>query len=154
MSELYDADVYEWAQQQAALLRRRAAGELVNEAELDWPNIAEEIEDLGRSEVRACCSLFALAIAHELKARTWPDTIYVEKWLREARGYHRRARKQYRPSMKLQMEIEDIYEEALGLVPDQVDGIPAPPLPLDCPVTLDTLLSTQAETLGGLDAQP
>jgi hypothetical protein len=28
-------------------LRRRAAGELVNEAELDWSNIAEEIEDAG-----------------------------------------------------------------------------------------------------------
>src|SRR5215210_3215376 len=51
--ELYDTDVFEWSQQQATLLRRRAAGELVNEAGLDWPNIAEEIESVGRSEVRA-----------------------------------------------------------------------------------------------------
>ena len=46
-SNLYDADVFEWSQHQAVLLRRRAAGELVNEAEPDWPNIAEEIESAG-----------------------------------------------------------------------------------------------------------
>ena len=43
----YDADILLWAEYQAALLRRRAAGELVNEAEMDWSNIAEEIEDVG-----------------------------------------------------------------------------------------------------------
>ena len=37
----YDRDVVAWSQQQAALLRRRPAGELVNDAELDWPNIAQ-----------------------------------------------------------------------------------------------------------------
>jgi hypothetical protein len=39
----YDTDFYTWTEQQAGLLRRRAAGELVNEAELDWSNLAEEI---------------------------------------------------------------------------------------------------------------
>ena len=42
-------DILLWSERQAELLRRRAAGELVNDAELDWPNIAEEIEDVGRS---------------------------------------------------------------------------------------------------------
>lgn len=36
----YDTDVVILSEQQAALLRRRAAGELVNEAEIDWPNLA------------------------------------------------------------------------------------------------------------------
>ena len=52
MSDLYDADILQWSEHQAALLRRRAAGELVNEADLDWPNIAEEIESLGKSQSR------------------------------------------------------------------------------------------------------
>jgi hypothetical protein len=51
MSE-YDTDVLLWSEHQASLLRRRAAGELVNDAELDWPNIAEEIESLGKSVAR------------------------------------------------------------------------------------------------------
>jgi len=47
MSE-YDTDVLLWSEHQAGLLRRRAAGELVNDAELDWHNIAEEIESVAR----------------------------------------------------------------------------------------------------------
>ena len=36
----YDLDFYSWTQRQGALLRRLAAGERVNDADLDWPNIA------------------------------------------------------------------------------------------------------------------
>lgn len=45
----YDTDILTWSAQQSALLRRRAAGELVNDADLDWTNIAEEIEAVGQS---------------------------------------------------------------------------------------------------------
>ena len=37
----YDTDILTWSERQAALLRRRAAGELINDADLDWSNIAE-----------------------------------------------------------------------------------------------------------------
>jgi hypothetical protein len=40
----YDTDILLWSERQGELRRRRAAGELVNDAELDWPNIADEIE--------------------------------------------------------------------------------------------------------------
>ena len=50
MSE-YDTDIVEWSERQAGLLRKRAAGELFNETELDWANIAEEIEDVGNNKV-------------------------------------------------------------------------------------------------------
>lgn len=49
-SETYDADILAWSEHQAELLRQRAAGELVNEAEPDWTNIVEEIESVGCSE--------------------------------------------------------------------------------------------------------
>ena len=48
MSDLYDSDILIWFERQGALLRRRAAGELVNDAELDWRTIAEEVESVGR----------------------------------------------------------------------------------------------------------
>ena len=38
MSDLYGADIVAWAEQQADALRRRAANEI------DWENVAEEIE--------------------------------------------------------------------------------------------------------------
>jgi hypothetical protein len=42
MSDLCDDDIVHRSARQAAA-RRRAAGELVNETEIDWRNIAEEI---------------------------------------------------------------------------------------------------------------
>jgi hypothetical protein len=47
MSELYVTDILLWSERQAELLRRHAAGERVNDDAIDWPNIAEEIEDVG-----------------------------------------------------------------------------------------------------------
>ena len=47
----YDTDLLLWSERQAALLRRAAAGERVND-QVDWENVAEEIESLGRSDRR------------------------------------------------------------------------------------------------------
>jgi len=51
MSDLYNRDIVTWSERQAALLCRRAVGELVNEAELDRENIAAEIESAGRGDL-------------------------------------------------------------------------------------------------------
>ena len=58
-----------WSEHQAALLRRRAAGERANETEPDWLNIAEEIEGVGRSERRELRNRLARLIQHLLKWR-------------------------------------------------------------------------------------
>jgi hypothetical protein len=64
----YDDDILAWSEQQGALLRHHAAGERVNSAELDWPNIAEEIESVGRSELSAVRSLLTQLLANTMKA--------------------------------------------------------------------------------------
>jgi hypothetical protein len=80
----YDLDIYAWSQRQGALLRRLAAGERVNDADLDWPNIAEEIETVGRSERAAVRSHILNLIEHLMKLQAsparepragWVDTI-------------------------------------------------------------------------------
>jgi uncharacterized protein DUF29 len=58
----YDTDILTWSKRQAALLRRRAAGERINDADLDWSNIAEEIEDVGKNALRACRSQLLQAL--------------------------------------------------------------------------------------------
>jgi hypothetical protein len=68
----YDGDILAWSEQQSALLRRRAAGERVNDTDLDWPNIAEEIESVGRSERAALSSHIANIIEHLIKLETSP----------------------------------------------------------------------------------
>jgi hypothetical protein len=63
----YDKDVIAWAQEQAKLLR---AGQF--EA-LDIEHIAEEIEDVGKSERRDLASRMAVLMAHLLKWQYQPD---------------------------------------------------------------------------------
>ena len=41
MSDLYEDDILLWSEHQAEALRRRAANEI------DWENVAEEIESVG-----------------------------------------------------------------------------------------------------------
>ena len=60
---LYDDDFYAWTQAQAELLRRGPAA--VNS--LDFDLIAEEIEDLGESELHTVQSLCEHIIEHSLK---------------------------------------------------------------------------------------
>ena len=57
----YDADVVAWSSEQAALLR---AGRF---SELDIEHLADEIEDVGRSEERELGSRMAVLLAHLLK---------------------------------------------------------------------------------------
>ena len=47
---LYDADVYAWSNEQAKRLR------VLKPDGLDWENVAEEIESLGKSDKRALAS--------------------------------------------------------------------------------------------------
>jgi Domain of unknown function DUF29 len=68
----YDLDFYAWTQRQGALLRRMAARERVNDVEFDWPNIAEEIETLGRSERAALRSHIRNVIEYLIKLQASP----------------------------------------------------------------------------------
>jgi hypothetical protein len=69
MSDLYDyaTDVAAWAEQQAGLLRRRASGQLPNDAGLDWENLAEEIEGLAASQKREIRNRLKRICQHLLK---------------------------------------------------------------------------------------
>ena len=141
MGDLYDTDVFEWSERQAALLRRVAAGERVNNADLDWPNIVEEIESVGQSQVDAVESFLFQAFVHDLKAAAWPLVRDVPGWQGEARGFRAQARRKYRASMRQKIDVAGIYADALQALPDSMDGQAPLPVPQECPVTLDELLS-------------
>ena len=74
---LYDSDFHAWTQAQAKALAERRA------ADVDWANVAEEIETLGRSDRRSIASHLEILIAHllkwrhqrELRGRSWQVTI-------------------------------------------------------------------------------
>jgi hypothetical protein len=139
MSELYDTDILLWSEAQAAALRRRALNEI------DWENVAEEIEAVGRSERNAVESHLVLALLHDLKAEAWPTSRDVAHRRAEARGQRDEARRAYAPSMAQRINIAKLYREALRRLPETEDGIPPLPIPTTCPVTLDEMLAEPPE---------
>ena len=143
MDSLYDEDIVLWSEQQAALLRRRAAGELVNDAALDWPNIAEEIESVGSEQRLAVQSHLLQAILHMLKAEAWPYSRDVPHWRAEARLFRSQAFNRYLPSMRQKLDLDRLYAQALRAMPDTIDGQPPLPVPRACPATLDALLGDE-----------
>ena len=60
-AELYHSDPYAWSVEQSDALRRR------DFAAVDWENVIEEIESVGRTEKRIWTSKCANAITHLLK---------------------------------------------------------------------------------------
>jgi hypothetical protein len=131
---LYEADILLWSEQQAELLRRRAANQL------DWENLAEEIETVGRNELRAVISHLRLALLHDLKAEAWPLSRDVEHWRAEASGHRDEARDAYTPSMAQRIDIEKLYRQARRRMP-ATDATQPLPVPDTCPMTLVELLS-------------
>jgi hypothetical protein len=78
MSE-YDTDILEWSQRQAELLRRVASGENVND-QIDWPNIIDEVETVGRSERSALRSHISTVLEHLIKLQASPATDPRNGW--------------------------------------------------------------------------
>ena len=142
MSDLYDGDILRWSEHQSDLLRRVAAGEPVNERP-DWPNIIEEVESVGRSDLRAVESLLLQALVHRLKAEGWPTSTAVPGWRAEARLFRAQARRAFSPSMRQRLDVPGLYADALRAMPETIDGQAPLPVSATCPVTLDELLAEE-----------
>ena len=138
---LYERDALAWAEQQAALLRRLATGERLNAA-VDWPNVIEEVHDVGLSELRACQSLLQQALVHLLKLHAWPTSKAAGHWRDEAGIFLDDAGRRFTPSMRQRIGLDDLYARALRRARTGTDdaGV-ARPLPEECPFTPDELLA-------------
>ena len=87
MSEpLYEKDFVRWAEQQAQAIR--GAGAAGTNLPIDWENVAEEIDSLGRSQRTELRSRIRTIIAHLLKLeassgaeprRGWAETILGQR---------------------------------------------------------------------------
>lgn len=143
MADLYEDDVLLWSERQAELLRRRAAGELVNDAELDWPNIAEEIESVGREQLHSVQSLLVQALVHMLKAKGWPLSRDAPNWRADAIGFRADAARRFAPSMRQRIDLARLYRQALRAIPETQDSQAPLPLPETCCYTLEELLAEE-----------
>jgi Domain of unknown function DUF29 len=139
MSDLYEANIVAWAEEQAQALRSRSANQL------DWDHLAEELEALVRSEVRAVTGPLKVALRHKLLLLGWPGVLSTGKWQHEVRVHLRNMHEAYSASMLRQIEpmLPDLYTDALDFAHQHMaeTGAPVVPLPVLCPWTFDELLS-------------
>jgi hypothetical protein len=111
MDDLYDTDILEWAEQQAAVLRSlRARRDLPNE--LDLEHVAEEIEDVGRSEFRAAQSLIRQILVHIIKAASVPGAEAVPHWNSEAISFRSDLLDCLTPGMANRIDLPHLWRRA------------------------------------------
>jgi len=121
MGNLYEDDVIAWAEQQAALLR---AGRW---ALLDIDNIAEEIEDVGKSEKRELRHRMAVLVEHLIKWR-WQPGRRGSSWLTTIRVQRIDIQKLIRktPSLKPMMAdaefADEVWRDAVVLALKEAEG--------------------------------
>ena len=147
---LYEQDALAWSEQQAALLRRLASGERVNEA-VDWDHLIDEVQDLGLSELRTCRSLLRQAVLHLLKLHLSPEALTDDHWRTEIAGFLTDARDRFAPSMRQRIDMDEIYRNALyGLFGNRTRTADRgrsdmQALARHCPFALDDLLAEQPD---------
>ena len=107
----YEEDYVAWAERQAAHLR---AGRV---DALDLPNLAEELEDMGRSERRELDSRLEILIAHLLKKELQPEA-YTRSWDATINEQRRALRRLLESSPSLTTRLADrmraIYPDAVA----------------------------------------
>jgi hypothetical protein len=140
---LYDDDILTWSEQQAAALRSLAARPDLSNA-VDWGNVIEEIECLGRSEWKAVESQIRNALTHIIKAYCDPDSLSRQAWSAETSAFLDEARTEFRPSMRQQLDMERAWLRAFKRAVEDLRpyGVRIPPgIPPRSPFSLDEILS-------------
>lgn len=138
---LYQTDFYAWTRHQAQLLRNEEL------EKLDLANLAEEIEDMGKSEQRELENRLVVLLRHLLKLAALPNSLPARGWrltIKEQRQQLRRLLKQ-NPSLRalLPDSIAELYSDARELAVDDllIDNLALDrALPQHCPFTLEQIL--------------
>ncbi len=140
-SALYDADFFTWTQRQAAALRA-----MPRDASLDVEHVAEEIEDLGKRDLRAVGSYLERLIEHLIKLDACPGSRDRAHWKREATVFQRSAAAAFTPGMRQFLSDESIWEGGRKLASFFIEEVGADYAePSRSPFTLEALLSRDFE---------
>jgi hypothetical protein len=137
----YDTDFYIWTQQMARFLRAHDG------SKIDWENIAEEIESMGRRDYRSLRSRMKVLLIHLLKwryqddrrSRSWLATIaeqrdMIESIVTDSPSFRRR----------IETDMQRAYELAVVKASLQTT-IPEKSFPPECPWTFQSALHERLE---------
>ncbi len=132
----YDQDFHSWIEKHINLLK---TGKF---EEIDTEHLIEELEDMGKSNIRELESRFMILIAHLLKWQFQLDK-QSSSWrgsINEQRVQILRLLKKT-PSLRRELNnaINDSYSDALFLASDET-SLPEITFPQNCPYTIEQLL--------------
>lgn len=109
---LYDEDFVTWSKQQAEALR--SAARTGSNQLLDWENLAEEIESLGRSDRREMASRIATVIEHLVKLACSPGPEPRQGWRQTIRRERIEIELLLKDSPSLRRAIANIASSIAG----------------------------------------
>lgn len=135
---LYDADFFTWTQRQAAALRA-----MPRDAAIDIEHVAEEIGDLGKSELNRVPSFLGLMLQHLVKLHAAPTSRDAAHWYQETSNFHAAARRSFSLGMRRMIDLDEVWADtrrAMRRFLDEI-GHDADWSSEACPFTLDELLA-------------
>lgn len=107
-SEAYDTDLTLWSARQAALLRAREV------TTLDWENLAEEIESLGKSDLHELESRLLILLEHLLKLDHGLRSEPRAGWKRTVLEQRQRIDRVLKSSPSLRPRLSDLATEVFS----------------------------------------
>jgi hypothetical protein len=139
LSGLYDEDFFEWTRRNAKLLR---AGQW---QQADIEHIAEEIEDMGKRDLRELNSGMQVLLIHLLKWQMQPEK-RTASWRRTIAGQRVKLKVLFKQSpvlrRKAQNNLAENHSTAVHLAAIET-GLPATRFPAECPFTVEQILDPE-----------
>ena len=136
LKQLYEIDDSQWLEETVKLLKNQQF------KEIDWENLIEELEDLGKEKKNAVVSLLEQVIRHLLLLEYWPSEREYNQvhWQEEIYNFRIQLKRRLTTNLRnyLESELNSIYQDALGFV--QIKTQKTVKFPPDCPYSLDQLL--------------
>ncbi len=134
----YHGDIIAWANEQAQLLR---AGLF---SQLDIEHLAEEIEDVGKSEQRELENRMAVLLAHLLKWQHQPER-QGNSWRNTIKSQRDRIARRIQKTPSLKADLNDavwwreVWADALDIAVKET-GMFYEAFPESCPWTLNQIM--------------
>src|SRR5260370_41269212 len=113
VGELYDQDFLLWTMEQAAALRRAKDSNLP----LDWENLAEEIESLGRSQRTELNSQIRRILRHLMKLEVSSAAAPRAGWRTTIRDARTEIEDMLEGSPSLRHEIDEVLNKQARTAP-------------------------------------
>ncbi|CAB4218681.1 Protein from unkown function DUF29 [uncultured Caudovirales phage] len=135
----YEEDFYGWSMAMAGLLKERRM------TELDYDNLIEEIESMGRSNIDQLTNRLAVLITHLLKWHYQPS-LQSKSWKLTIAEQRRKIKRIIKKNPSLKNKIDEAFADAYDDAIYQAEaetGLLLSTFPKGCPYTFEQCLDDE-----------